>query len=95
MRRLRRRLQELLGLLLELRSVVAQPKYLVALWSGVVAYGVMGFIMTAAPISMHVIEGYALNEAKLVIQSHVVAMYLPSLFTGLLLWRCRFLGTRS
>lgn len=52
-----------------------------------VAYGVMSFIMTATPISMHVIDGHSLDTTAGVIQSHVVAMYLPALFTGALIAR--------
>ncbi|HWQ13957.1 MAG TPA: MFS transporter [Roseiflexaceae bacterium] len=62
--------------------VVAQPVYLVALISGVVAYGVMSFTMTATPIQLNRISGFTLDQTAWVIQSHVVAMFLPSLFTG-------------
>jgi len=39
----------------------------------------MSFIMTATPISMHMHAGHSLESTKLVIQSHIAAMYLPSL----------------
>jgi MFS family permease len=42
----------------------------------------MSFIMTATPVSMHVMDGHSLQHTKFVIQSHVVAMYLPSLVTA-------------
>jgi MFS family permease len=70
-----------------LRSLFLQPTFAVALLSGVVSYGVMSFIMTATPISMHNIDGHTLSETGSVIQSHVMAMYLPSLFTGYILSR--------
>lgn len=70
-----------------LKSVIKQPIFLVALMSGIVAYGVMAFIMTAAPLSMHVVDKFSLNETKLVIQSHVTAMFLPSLITGFIISR--------
>lgn len=70
-----------------LRQVIAQPGYLVAMLGGMVAYGVMSFIMTATPISMHVIDGHALEVTARVIQSHIMAMYLPALFTGAIIAR--------
>ncbi len=38
-------------------------------------------IMTATPMSMHVIDDFSLVQTKFVIQSHVIVMFLPSLFT--------------
>ena len=42
----------------------------------------MTFLMTATPISMHVMENMSLNKTSIVIQFHVVSMFLPSLVTG-------------
>ena len=55
------------------------------------SYAVMSFIMTATPISMHVMDGHSLEDTATVLQSHVMAMYAPSLVTGLLVDR---LGVR-
>jgi MFS family permease len=68
-----------------LRRVITQPVYLTAVIAGVVAYGVMSFIMTATPVEMHTMHGFSLEDTAWVIQSHIIAMYLPSLFTGFLL----------
>jgi MFS family permease len=68
-------------------EIVSQPTYQVAVLAAVVAYGVMVFVMTAAPIQMHNLSGFSLNQTALVIQSHIIAMYLPSLATGVLLER--------
>ncbi len=38
--------------------------------------------MTATPISMHVIDGISLYKTGIVIQLHVIGMFLPSLITG-------------
>lgn len=65
-----------------LRQITAQPIYLVALLSGAVGFGVMSFTMTATPIQMNKISGFSIDETAWVIQSHVIAMFLPSLFTG-------------
>lgn len=70
-----------------MRAIIAQPGYIVAVLAGVVSYAVMSLIMTATPISMHTIHGHSLAATGLVIQSHVVAMYLPSLITGAVITR--------
>ncbi len=58
---------------------------LLAIITSVTAYGVMSFVMTATPISMHSHHGLSLDAAKNVIQWHVLAMFLPSLVTGKLI----------
>jgi MFS family permease len=70
-----------------LQEIVIQPTYLLALLAGAVAYGVMTFTMTSTPIYMRNMQGFSLDETAWVIQSHIMAMYLPSLFTGFLLER--------
>jgi MFS family permease len=70
-----------------LMSVVLGPLYLTAVLAGLTAYGVMAFIMTATPVSMHVIDHFSLRETAWVIQSHILAMFVPSLFTGALIGR--------
>jgi len=68
-------------------SVIArQPNYLVAVMAGVASYGLMNFIMTATPLHMHE-TGFSLDNTAFVIQSHIIAMYLPSLVSGLLVER--------
>ncbi|MDZ7769372.1 MAG: MFS transporter [Woeseiaceae bacterium] len=73
-----------------LREIVTQPLFAVAVLGGTAAYGVMTLIMTATPLSMHVHDGYSINETANVIRSHVLAMYVPSLVSGFLIER---LGT--
>lgn len=77
--------EEALGSERPLREVVSQPSYLVAVLSGAVAYAVMSFIMTATPL--YGLGSYGLEQTTWVIQSHGVAMYLPSLFAGIVLER--------
>jgi MFS family permease len=43
--------------------------------------------MTATPMSMHIHDGHRLTDTKWVIQSHIMAMYLPSFFSGFLISR--------
>lgn len=58
-----------------------------AVLAGAVAFGVMSFIMTAAPVSMHAIHHHSIQAITWTIQSHILAMYLPSLFSGSLVAR--------
>lgn len=78
---------EIVGEERPLKQIVLQPTYMVALLAGVVSYGVMSFIMTATPIQVHQFDGFSLDATAFIIQSHILAMYLPSLFTGFLLER--------
>ncbi len=70
-----------------LAAIVSQPVYLVAVLGGTVAYGLMTLVMTATPISMHLYEGHSLEHTAGVIRAHVLGMYVPSLFSGLLIQR--------
>jgi predicted MFS family arabinose efflux permease len=67
-----------------LRVIAAQPKFLIAVFSGAVGYGVMNFLMTSTPIAMQVC-GHPYGDAAFVISSHVVAMFAPSFVTGRLI----------
>ena len=62
------------------------PQFIVAATAGVVSYGLMAFLMTAAPMAM-VGCGHSVGEAALGIQWHVLAMFGPSFFTGRLMDR--------
>ena len=70
-----------------LATVLRQPIYMTAVMAALVAYGVMSFIMTATPVSMHVMDAFSIEATAWVIQSHVMAMFIPSLFTGFLISR--------
>ena len=63
-------------------GLISQPRFLQALVASAFAYAVMSFLMTATPISMHVMEKISLTKTGLVIQLHIAAMFLPSLVTG-------------
>jgi MFS family permease len=69
-----------------LREIAAQPKFMIAVLSGAIGYGVMNFLMTSTPIAMQVC-GHAYADSAFVISSHVVAMFAPSFFTGGLIKR--------
>lgn len=74
-----------------LRVITAQPAFRVAVLASVSSYAVMSFIMTATPISMHVLDGHSVSETKRVISAHLLAMYAPSLASG---WLTRTLGLK-
>ena len=63
-------------------ELISQPRFLQALLASAFAYAVMSFLMTATPISMHVMEKISLTKTGFVIQLHIAAMFLPSLITG-------------
>jgi hypothetical protein len=63
-----------------------------AIAAAALGYGIMSLLMTATPISMHSHAGHSLESTKFVIQSHIAAMYLPSLVYSVL---CRRLGFRG
>jgi len=65
-----------------LSEIIFQPKFLQAIIAAAFAYAVMSFLMTATPLSMHVMEKMSLENTGLVLQFHLVAMFLPSLITG-------------
>jgi len=69
------------------RIAAADPRLLVAVGCATIAWGVMSFVMTATPVSMHVRDGLSVDATARVIQSHVIAMYAPALLTGWLITR--------
>ncbi len=69
----------------ELKQIVFQPVYIVAVLGGTVGFGLMTLVMTATPLSMHINDGFSIEETARVIRGHVLAMYLPSLVSGFLI----------
>ena len=70
-----------------LKEIVFQPVYAVAVLGGTVGFGLMTLVMTATPLSMHINDGFSIEETAGVIRGHVLAMYLPSLASGFLIER--------
>lgn len=75
-----------------LRDILRSPIVILAVCSAALGYGVMSLLMTATPISMHTHAGHSLESTKFVIQSHIAAMYLPSLVYAALCRRLGFVG---
>ena len=64
-----------------LGEILRNPRFVLAVIAGVVSYGLMTFVMTAAPMAM-VGHGHSVDHAALGIQWHVLAMFAPSFVTG-------------
>ncbi|HET7718015.1 MAG TPA: MFS transporter [Bauldia sp.] len=69
-----------------LAEIARQPRFIVAVLCGMGAFSLMSLVMTAAPLAM-VACGLGEDNAALGIQWHVLAMFLPSFFTGALIAR--------
>ena len=69
-----------------LREIAAQPRFIAAAVSGMVAYGSMSFLMSASPLAI-VACGLPHAEAHWVIFLHVMGMFVPAFFTGSLITR--------
>jgi MFS family permease len=67
-------------------EIARQPVYRVALASSVFGYAVMTLTMSATPLAM-LACGFGFADSATVIQAHIVAMFLPSFFTGHLIAR--------
>ncbi len=65
-------------------ELLRQPKMLVAMAAAMVSYSLMNLMMTAAPVAM-IGCGFTKGDASWVIQWHVLAMFVPSFFTGQLI----------
>ena len=66
-------------------ELISQPRFIQAISASAFGYAIMTFLMTATPISMHVMENMSLSKTGIVIQFHVASMFLPSLMTGYLI----------
>jgi MFS family permease len=69
-----------------LKEILKQPAFVVAVLCGMLGYGVMSYVMTATPLAMQH-HGHVFDETAFVIQWHVLAMFVPSFFTGSIIQR--------
>lgn len=69
-----------------LREIARQPDFIIAVACAALAFAIMNFVMTAAPLAM-VLHHHHQNDAVLGIQWHVLAMFVPSFVTGSLIAR--------
>lgn len=66
--------------------ILLNPRLIIAIIAGMVAYSLMSFMMTAAPLAM-VHHGHSMRDSTLGIQWHILAMFGPSFITGHLIRR--------
>lgn len=67
-----------------LATIMASPTFIVALIAALFGYVVMNFLMVVTPITMETLKTvvFSHENIKLVIQWHVVGMFLPGFLTG-------------
>lgn len=69
-----------------LREIVRQPVFIVAAAAAALGYGVMNLLMAATPLAMQQ-HHHPFESAALVLEWHVLGMFVPSFFTGHLIKR--------
>ena len=69
-----------------LPKIMRQRVFLAAVLNSAAGFAIMSFVMSATPLAMETC-GFGPDVSKHVIQAHVIAMFLPSLFTGYLIDR--------
>ncbi|WP_027857729.1 MFS transporter [Marinobacterium jannaschii] len=78
--------QEAAGPQRPMKEILLQPTFISAVVAGMVGYTVMVLLMTATPLAM-VNCGFSFESAAMVIEWHVLGMFVPSFFTGHLIAR--------
>jgi MFS family permease len=69
-----------------LAELARQPVFVVAIIAAALGYGVMNLLMAATPIAMQQCQ-HPFSSAALVLEWHVLGMFVPSFFTGHLIKR--------
>ncbi len=67
-------------------ELLKTPRIAVAIICAMVSYALMNLVMTSTPLAV-VGCGFSANDAADVVTTHVLAMYIPSFFTGHLIAR--------
>ena len=69
-----------------LAEIARQPEFIVAVTAAALGYGVMNLLMAATPLAMQQCR-HPFDSAALVLEWHVLGMFVPSFFTGHLIKR--------
>jgi MFS family permease len=69
-----------------LGEIMRQPAFVAAVLNAATSYGLMVLVMTATPLAMSACA-FPIADTGSVIQWHVLAMFVPSFFTGTLIHR--------
>jgi len=67
-------------------QLLRTPVILVAIVCGMVSYALMNLVMTSTPLAV-LGCGFSSNDANNIVSAHVLAMFIPSFFTGHLIVR--------
>jgi len=67
-----------------LGDIMRRPDFIVAVFSAMIAYGVMNLLMTSTPLAMQR-NGHSFGATAFVIQWHVLGMFAPGFGTGRLI----------
>jgi predicted MFS family arabinose efflux permease len=63
-------------------QMLRAPELVIPMITGMMSYALMTLVMVATPIAMVHVQGHSTEQATTAIQWHIIAMFLPSLFTG-------------
>lgn len=69
-----------------LSEIARQPVFIIAVTAGALGYGVMNLLMAATPLAMQQCQ-HPFERAALVLEWHVLGMFVPGFFTGHLIKR--------
>ncbi|WP_298052296.1 MFS transporter [uncultured Paenalcaligenes sp.] len=69
-----------------LLQIIKNPRFIIAVLTGMVSYSLMSFMMTASPLAM-IGCGHSSRDSTLGVQWHILAMFGPSFFTSMLIQR--------
>jgi MFS family permease len=67
-------------------EIARQPRFLVAIMSSMMTWGLMVLLMASTPLAM-LANHHVFSDSAFVIQWHIVGMFAPSFFTGALILR--------
>ncbi|MCO5730695.1 MFS transporter [Rhizobium sp. SSA_523] len=70
-----------------LSEIITTQRFATGMICGIGTYALMSFVMTGAPLAMVIGCGFPTELATLGIQWHVLAMFGPSFFTGMIIAR--------
>jgi MFS family permease len=70
----------------DLKTLLQQPVFMVAVIGASLGYGAMNLLMAATPLAMQIC-GLPFSDTALVLEWHVIGMFAPGFFTGSLIQR--------
>ena len=71
----------------KVQHTIIEANFIPAMIIASLSYFIMSLIMVGTPVAMHALHHFTMNKTTIVMQSHLIAMYLPSLFVGYLVKR--------